>query len=125
MASMPIAERLTPQVNELEQIDRSRYIPIRIGDRTFYIDAVVLDEEEEVAARKFGLKDFTESIGAVAEAMSDAITSGLRKVQPEKITVEFGCEVAVDAGILTAVLVKGAAKTNVKIAIEWTPQQQE
>jgi Trypsin-co-occurring domain 1 len=115
---MPLIERLTP----MEEIDCSRYVPILEGDRTFYVEALVLDEEEEVAARKFGLEDFARSISTVAETVSDSITSALCKVQPGKVTVEFGCEVGVNAGNLTAILVKGAAKANVKVTVEWTPQ---
>lgn len=108
----------------MEKIDRCRYVPILKGDRTFYVEVLALDEEEEVAARKFGLEDFTRSVSAVAETVSDSITSALRKVQPGKVIVEFGCEVGIEAGNLTAILVKGAAKANLKVTVEWTPQQQ-
>jgi hypothetical protein len=117
---MPLTERLTP----VEEIDRFRYVSIMEGDRTFYVEALTLDEEEEVAARKFGLEDFTRSVSAVAETVSDSITSALRKVQPGKVIAEFGCEIGMDAGNLTAILVKGTAKANVKVTVEWTPQQQ-
>jgi len=33
--------------------------------------------------------------------------------------VEFGLEVALESGQLTAVLVKGSAKANLKITLEW------
>lgn len=112
-------------MSEFEEIDRSRYVPVLAGDRAFYVEAVTLDEEEEVAARNFGLEGFTQSIGAVAETVSDAVMSGLRKVQPGKVIVEFGCEVGMDTGNLTAILVKGTAKANVKVTVEWTPRQQE
>jgi hypothetical protein len=108
----------------MEEIYRSRYVPILESDRTFYVEALVLDEEEEVASRKFRLEDFVRSISAAAETVSDSIMSGLRKVQPGKVVVEFGCEIGVDAGNLTAILVKGAAKANVKVTVEWTPKQQ-
>lgn len=108
----------------MEEIDCSRYVPILEGGRIFYVEALVLDEEEEVAARTFELEDFAGSISAVAETVSDSITSALRKVQPGKVTVEFGCEIGVGAGNLTAILVKGAAKANVKVTVEWTQQQE-
>lgn len=33
--------------------------------------------------------------------------------------MEFGLEVALESGQLTAVLVKGSAKANLKITLEW------
>jgi Trypsin-co-occurring domain 1 len=118
-------EGLTPTMSEFEEIDRSRYVPILVGNRMFYVQAAALDEEEEVAARKFGLDDFTQSIGAVAETVSNAVMSGLCKLQPGKVIVEFGCEIGMDTGNLTAILVKGTAKANVKVTVEWAPRQQE
>jgi hypothetical protein len=115
-----LAERLTT----MEEIEHPRYIPILVGDdRTFYVEVLTLDDEEEVAARRFGLEDLAQSIGAVAETVTDSITSALHKVQPGKVIVEFGCEVGLDTGHLTAILVKGAAKANVRVTVEWTPQQ--
>lgn len=110
---------------EFEEIDRSRYVTILVGNRKFYVEAVILDEEEEVTSRKFELENLTQSIGGVAETVSDAVLSGLRRVQPGKVIVEFGCEVGIDTGNLTAILVKGTAKANVKVTVEWTPRQQE
>jgi len=96
-------------------------VPVRIGERTVYVEAVSLEDEEEVAARLFALDDFAGSIGAVTDAVVDGVSAGLRKVRPNKVAVEFGCEIGVESGKLTAILVKGTAKANVKVTMEWTP----
>jgi Trypsin-co-occurring domain 1 len=96
-------------------------VPVQAGDRTVYVEVVPLDDEEEITARLFALEDFTGSIATVTHAVLDGVSAGLRKVRPNKVTLEFGCEVGVESGKLTTVLVKGTAKANVKVTMEWTP----
>ena len=40
-------------------------------------------------------------------------------MQPKKATVEFGVEVTVKSGKLTALIVEGEGKGNLKITLEW------
>jgi hypothetical protein len=40
-------------------------------------------------------------------------------VQPSKATVEFGIELGIEPGKLTALLVQGTSKANLKINLEW------
>jgi len=94
-------------MSDAEEISPSSYVPVLVGERTFYVEAVPLDEEEEVAARAFDPEDFTQSIGPLAETVSDAVMAGLGRAKPDKVAVEFGCEVGMDSGNLTAILVKG------------------
>ena len=101
----------------------SERIPVRLGDHTVYVEVDRLPGgEEEVAGRMFTLDDFTGSLRAITQTVSEAIEHGLDKVRPKKITVEFGCEVGVESGHLTAVLVKGSAKANIKVVAEWEPE---
>jgi len=48
-----------------------------------------------------------------------AIAGTLEKVKPDKASVKFGMEVGVEAGALTAMIVKGTGKGNLEIALEW------
>ncbi len=101
----------------------SERVPVRLGDHTVYVEVDRLPGgEEEVAGRPFSLEDFTGSLRAITETVSEAIKNGLDKVKPKKFTVEFGCEVGVESGHLTAVLVKGSAKANIKVVVEWEPE---
>ena len=43
----------------------------------------------------------------------------LDKVKPDKAAVKFGVEMAVEAGALTAMIVKGTGKGNLEITLEW------
>jgi len=53
------------------------------------------------------------------EGIAGALISSLKKVQPKKTTVEFGLEIGVESGNLTALLCKGTGKANLKIVLEW------
>jgi hypothetical protein len=97
-------------------------IPVRLGDRTLYVEArQVGDHDEEVAGRLLEFDGFTETLSKVANTVTDAVQAGLTKVKPAKVTVEFGCEVGMESGQLTAILVKGTAKANLKVTMEWKP----
>ena len=71
--------------------------------------------------KKVGALDtvpFDEVTQAV-EGLAGALIESLKKVQPRKTTIEFGLEVGVESGNLTALLCKGTGKANLKIQLEW------
>jgi hypothetical protein len=49
------------------------------------------------------------------EGITSAISSTLEKVKPNKATVKFGMELAMESGQLTA----GSGKANLEISLEW------
>ncbi len=42
------------------------------------------------------------------------------EIQPDKVSVKIGLEIAIESGQLTALIVKGASKANFEISMEWT-----
>jgi hypothetical protein len=50
------------------------------------------------------------------------VAAPLKKARPKKATVKFGMEMAIEAGQLTAVIVKGSGKANLEITLEWEAQ---
>jgi Trypsin-co-occurring domain 1 len=80
-----------------------------------HIQATILGGEEEVAFTLPSFKEVTDAIEGIAES----VITTLQKVKPRKASVEFGLEVALEAGHLTALLVKGAGTSNLKITLEW------
>jgi hypothetical protein len=56
--------------------------------------------------------------GAI-EGIAQTVLSGLRTVAPHKASVEFGLEIGLESGKLTALWVKGSGKANLKITMEW------
>jgi Trypsin-co-occurring domain 1 len=94
---------------------RHEIIPVRLADGvTMHIEATMLGEEE-VAFNLLSFKDVTDTLASIAEA----ITGVMQKVKPKKAGVEFGLEIGVESGKLTALLVQGSSKANLKITLEW------
>ncbi len=86
-----------------------------------HIQATALGGDEEVAFAVPSFKHVTDAIEGIAES----IVTTLQKVKPHKASVEFGLEVALEAGQLTALLVKGSGTSNLKITLEWSEASSE
>ena len=97
-------------------MSNTRLVPVRIGEREIRIEATQIGEEQEIAASHF---DFREVCDTLAEFI-DTLQDTLKKVSPKKTTVEFGVEIGAEAGHLTALIVKGTGKANLKISMEWS-----
>ena len=95
---------------------RTEIIKTELANGTIvHIQATALGGEEEVT---FALPTFKEVTNAI-EGIAVGVASSLQKVKPQKASVEFGLEVALEAGQLTALLVKGSGTSNLKITLEW------
>lgn len=104
------------EVNRVEQ-ELTQIVPVTLSDGTIIrIEARDLGGVGKVGAFDAkSFKDLTESIEAVAATFRQS----LEKIQPRKASIEFGIEVAVEAGQLTALICKGSGKANIKVALEW------
>jgi Trypsin-co-occurring domain 1 len=97
-------------------------VPVRVRDHTVYLAAHVAGgpgqtgHEVEVSARRPALDDLLDGVTAFAEEIVDR----LREVRVSKVTVEFGCEVAVESGGFVAVIGKASGKSSIKVGLEWT-----
>jgi hypothetical protein len=103
---------------------RTQIIPVQITDSTIlYVQATLLGGEQDIAARFPSFDGITD----VIEKLAGTIVKTLEKVKPDKASVEFGLEIAVESGKITAFLVKGTGTANLKITLEWdkgsSPQQ--
>ena len=52
--------------------------------------------------------------------VSKKIKDSFQESKPDKVNVELGFELSVESGELSALLVKGSGKANLKINLEWT-----
>ncbi len=82
---------------------------------TVYIDATPLGGEADVARTIPSFDGVTQAI----EGIADSLKGTLDRVKPRKASLEFGVEVAVESGQLTALLVKGSGTANLKVTLEW------
>jgi len=82
---------------------------------TIRIEATSLGGEERIGC---GIASFKEVTDAV-EGIAHAVVTTLKKVKPQQASVEFGVEIGVESGQLTALLVKGTSTANLKITMQW------
>ena len=73
---------------------------------------------QELAGSLPGPRAFKEVTDTV-ESLARAMVGTLKKVRPRTATVEFGLQIGVESGKLTALLVKGTGNANLKIILEW------
>ena len=51
--------------------------------------------------------------------MTEILWETLKKIGPQKATLEFGFEIGIQNGQLTGFFVKGGGKANMKVTLEW------
>jgi len=71
-----------------------------------------------VKAGRDGKSDLSAVMGAL-EGMSVAVKSALAKAAPDKVSVEFGLELAIKSGALTAMLVGAEGNASLRVTLEW------
>ena len=74
------------------------------------------DPETDVGIRDvLSFKGVVDAIDGLTESLMEA----LRKAKPDKATMEFGVDIGVESGGLTALVVKGTGTATVKVTLEW------
>lgn len=71
-----------------------------------------------VKAARAGKFDLSAVMGTL-EGMSVAVKSALAKAAPDKVTAEFGLDLAVKSGALTTLLVGGGGNASLTVTLEW------
>lgn len=80
-----------------------------------HIQATPIGGQEKVAFDLLPFKEVTDAI----EGISTSVQSSLERVKPRKAIVEFGLEIGIASGKLTAIVVQGTGTANMKITLEW------
>lgn len=97
--------------------DRTQIVRTSLPDGTIiHVEAENLGGEEYIA---LGLPPAFDEISTTIEGIAKTVVTTLRKIRPSKGTVEFGLQIAVEAGHLTTLLVKGSGAASLKITLEW------
>ncbi|MFG1951603.1 CU044_2847 family protein [Micromonospora sp. NPDC048830] len=87
---------------------------------------VTVDSDEE--SRDVGLRERFADLPGLAEIVdwvSSGVVAGLRHAKPDRLTVEFGVEMAVGERGLVAALGGIGGKTAVKVTMNWGPGDDE
>jgi Trypsin-co-occurring domain 1 len=61
-------------------------------------------------------------IAGAIEGIATTLKTTFDKIKPNKASVEFGVEFGCEAGQLTAMIVKGTSKANLKITLQYENQ---
>ncbi len=95
---------------------RPAAIKTKLADGTvIYVQAQTFGGEQQVSAHLPSFDEVTRAISGIAKPL----VKMLEEIKPRKATLEFGVEIALEAGQLTALLVKGTGETSLKITLEW------
>ncbi len=82
----------------------------------FAMEIKEVGEARVSSGQSYSFEDFSESF----EALTRNLRAAIDKIAPKKAVIEFGVEVGVESGKLTALLVKGSGKANLKVTLEWS-----
>ncbi|MEV7731670.1 CU044_2847 family protein [Streptomyces sp. NPDC088921] len=74
-----------------------------------------LGTESEIAAHRPTLDEALDGLMGLVRMMG----ARLRQSDASKVTMEFGCEFALEAGAFVAVIGKASAKSAFGVALEW------
>jgi hypothetical protein len=95
---------------------RSEIVPVTLASgQTIQVEATVRTTEEDVAFAVPPIEGLSEAI----EGLSASILESLKRIQPKKATVEFGIDIGLESGKLTALLVKGTGTASITVTLEW------
>ncbi|WP_051844817.1 CU044_2847 family protein [Streptomyces globisporus] len=112
---------------------------VEVGDATLFVETRRLGPQQDLEAPGPDLdrpgSDFDgpgsdlEGLGgrlpdlsSVTEALSSfagQIGEALHQAAPDRATVEFGCQLGLEAGRLTALVVQGSANASLRVTLEW------
>jgi NTP-dependent ternary system trypsin peptidase co-occuring protein len=101
----------------MEDESRTQIVPVVLesGARLQIEVRALSGGREEVGVVDAAFKDLTDSIEAIASALGQS----LERIKPKKAEVEFGLEVGIESGKLTALICKGSGKANLKITLNF------
>ena len=101
---------------------RTRIVPVELDDGTrIKVRATALGGEEDVAAlaQVFPFAQIATTIENIAKTLNATVA----KINPDRASIEFGVELAIESGQLSALIVQGSTNGNLKITLEWKKQE--
>ena len=102
----------------MDHPDRTTNVPVALANGITIKFQVSQPEAGRQDVADIGDLPFKQVTDALQEIVGN-LKETLNKVKPDKASVKFGVEMAVEAGNLTALIVKGSGKGNLEITLEW------
>lgn len=105
----------------MDDMGREVLQPLRVGDDAIlYVNALPLtDATEATEVEVSGRAPTSRQVLKVIRRFAEELTEELGGTDATKVTVEFGCEIAVESGTVFAVLGKASTKSALKVVLEW------
>jgi hypothetical protein len=97
--------------------DNSRAVRVTLAQtgQQVLVETVVVGEQKVALPKEFSF----DSIGTAIESLAKELQQTFDRVEPNKASVKFGLELAIESGQLTALVVKGSGKANLEVTLEW------
>ncbi|MET9438362.1 CU044_2847 family protein [Streptomyces sp. NPDC006551] len=92
---------------------------VDVADGTLYVETERVGPDGDLE----GLADHVTDLSGVTRALSSfagQLSDAVRAAAPDRATVEFGCQLGVEPGGLTAIIVKGSTSANMRVTLEWS-----
>ena len=99
--------------------DRTKILPLKLSDGKIVKVEVTPIGEQPVSADTRVLQQATKIIKSIAEDVAGTLKDIKEAVKPDKFTVKLGLQIGIEAGQLTALIVKGTGTANLEITMEW------
>jgi Trypsin-co-occurring domain 1 len=107
--------------SEASATDDAALIPVDIAGQTVYLSVREIygtsgaRGEREIADRRPHLENV---LGGVTNFAKEVV-GRLQKTGASKVSVEFGCEFAVESGAFVAVIGKASSRSTLTVGLEW------
>jgi Trypsin-co-occurring domain 1 len=83
-----------------------------------HLDQSLAASDTEAPVADFSTLRFS-TITPAIEGLAGEMVLLLQRIGPSSAAIEFGIEMGVESGQLTAILVKGTGKANLKVMLHW------
>lgn len=100
--------------------NQSQVITLKLSDGSVVsVEATGIGETQISPTSTLPFSEMKAIIKSLTADIASTMQEVKQVVQPDKMSIKIGLEVAVESGQLTALLVKGSGKGNLEISMEW------
>jgi Trypsin-co-occurring domain 1 len=94
-------------------------IPVELEDGTIINIQATPIGEQPVSFESHPFKEATAAIKSISNEIAQTLKEINQSVSPDKISITFGLEIAIESGHLTTLIAKGSTTANLEITMEW------
>lgn len=91
-------------------------VEVELDGVRFYVEARQDDSEHEVGST---IAESLDAAMAAIKTLGSHVTDAVKAIEPDHFSIELGFEFKLEQGTLVALLVRGSAKANVTVNLQW------